>query len=135
MVGMPLVEVVGAATAAPAAAIGRSDSLGCLKPGREADVTVLELDRCVVQESILGCHALFFCIAVLTWARFLDHTQSATCCIDSRLPHRVFCIAVLTWDRFLDHNTQDGRLRARGRPLSAAALHSPAAPTCLLAGW
>ena len=42
-VGMPLADVVGAATAAPAAAIGWGDRAGSLKPGRCADVAVLEL--------------------------------------------------------------------------------------------
>ncbi len=41
--GMPLGEVVAAATAAPAAALRRGDRLGSLAPGREADVTLLEL--------------------------------------------------------------------------------------------
>jgi dihydroorotase len=41
--GMPLAEVVRATSSASAAAIGREDGLGSLAPGREADVTVLEL--------------------------------------------------------------------------------------------
>jgi dihydroorotase len=41
--GMPLPEVVRATTSASAAAIGREDRLGSLAPGREADITVLEL--------------------------------------------------------------------------------------------
>jgi dihydroorotase len=41
--GMPLVEVVRATTAAPAAAMRAADRLGSLGVGREADVTVLEL--------------------------------------------------------------------------------------------
>jgi dihydroorotase len=42
-VGMPLADVVRATSSASAAAIGREDRLGSLAPGREADVTVLEL--------------------------------------------------------------------------------------------
>jgi dihydroorotase len=41
--GMPLAEVVRATSSASASAIGREDRLGSLAPGREADVTVLEL--------------------------------------------------------------------------------------------
>ncbi len=41
--GMTLPEVVRATTVAPAAAVRRADELGSLAPGREADVTVLEL--------------------------------------------------------------------------------------------
>ena len=40
--GMPLVEVLRAATSAPAAALRRSD-LGTLEPGVAADASVLEL--------------------------------------------------------------------------------------------
>jgi dihydroorotase len=43
--GMPLADVIRAATAAPAEALGRSAELGSLAPGREADVTMLELVR------------------------------------------------------------------------------------------
>jgi dihydroorotase len=41
--GMPEADVVRATTSAAAAAIRREDRLGSLSPGREADVTVLEL--------------------------------------------------------------------------------------------
>lgn len=41
--GMPLTEVVRATTEAPASALRAADRLGSLAPGREADVTVLEL--------------------------------------------------------------------------------------------
>lgn len=43
--GMPLPDVVRATTSSPAAALRRADTLGSLAPGREADVTVLELVR------------------------------------------------------------------------------------------
>lgn len=43
--GMPLPDLVGSATAAPAATIDRSAVLGSLAVGREADVTVLEVAR------------------------------------------------------------------------------------------
>lgn len=43
--GLPLAEVVRSTTAAPAAAVGRSATLGSLAAGREADLTVLELAR------------------------------------------------------------------------------------------
>jgi dihydroorotase len=41
--GMPEADVVRATTSAPAAAIRREERLGSLSPGREADITVLEL--------------------------------------------------------------------------------------------
>lgn len=41
--GMPLADVVRATTSAAAAAVRQDDRLGSLSPGREADVTVLEL--------------------------------------------------------------------------------------------
>ena len=41
--GLTLPEVVRATTSAPAAAVRRAHELGSLEPGREADVTVLEL--------------------------------------------------------------------------------------------
>lgn len=41
--GLPLVEVIRATTAAPAKALRRDDELGSLAPGREADVTLLEV--------------------------------------------------------------------------------------------
>lgn len=43
--GVPLADVVRMTTAAPAAALRRGGELGSLEPGREADVTVLELVR------------------------------------------------------------------------------------------
>jgi dihydroorotase len=43
--GMPLADAVAAATSLPAVAVGRESELGSLAPGREADVTVLELVR------------------------------------------------------------------------------------------
>jgi dihydroorotase len=43
--GMPLVEVIRAATATPARAICREDELGTLKPGAVADVAVFELEE------------------------------------------------------------------------------------------
>lgn len=42
-VGMSLADVVRATTAAPAAALRRTDTMGALRPGREADITGLEL--------------------------------------------------------------------------------------------
>jgi dihydroorotase len=42
-VGMGLADVIRATTATPAAAVRRQDSIGALLPGREADLTVLEL--------------------------------------------------------------------------------------------
>ena len=42
-VGMSLGDVIRATTAAPAAAIRRSATLGSLAPGREADLTAFEL--------------------------------------------------------------------------------------------
>jgi dihydroorotase len=42
-VGMDLTEVIRATTTTPASAAGRAGSLGTLAPGKEADVTVLEL--------------------------------------------------------------------------------------------
>jgi dihydroorotase len=41
--GMELPAVIEATTAAPAGAVRRADTIGALAPGREADVTVLEL--------------------------------------------------------------------------------------------
>jgi len=41
--GMPLAEIIRATTAAPAAALRRADELGSLAPGREADITLLEV--------------------------------------------------------------------------------------------
>ena len=43
--GMALPDIVRATTVAPAAAVRRADELGSLAPGRDADVTVLELVR------------------------------------------------------------------------------------------
>jgi dihydroorotase len=43
--GMPLVEVVRAVTAAPAQALGRAGRLGTLRPGAVADVAVVELQE------------------------------------------------------------------------------------------
>ncbi len=43
--GMPLLEVVRAVTATPAAAIGRAGRLGTLQPGSVADVAVFELQE------------------------------------------------------------------------------------------
>jgi dihydroorotase len=42
-VGMGLPDVIRSTTSTPAAAVGRGGSLGALAPGREADLTVLEL--------------------------------------------------------------------------------------------
>jgi dihydroorotase len=42
-VGMPLTEVVAAATTRPAAAIGKEKVIGSLAPGRVADITLLRL--------------------------------------------------------------------------------------------
>jgi dihydroorotase len=41
--GMPLTEIIRATTVAPAAALRRDDELGSLEPGREADLTLLEV--------------------------------------------------------------------------------------------
>jgi dihydroorotase len=41
--GMPLEEVIAAATSRPAAAIGKAGQFGSLKPGMPADIAVLEL--------------------------------------------------------------------------------------------
>jgi len=43
--GMPLEAVIRAATATPAAAIGRAGELGTLRPGAAADVAVFELEE------------------------------------------------------------------------------------------
>ena len=43
--GMPLVEVVRAATATPARVIGREGALGTLLPGAVADVAVFDLEQ------------------------------------------------------------------------------------------
>ena len=43
--GMPLVEVVRAATATPARVIGRAGELGTLEPGALADVAVFQLEQ------------------------------------------------------------------------------------------
>lgn len=43
--GMPLRDVVGRVTSAPAAALRRSDSLGAIALGRTADLTVFEVER------------------------------------------------------------------------------------------
>src|SRR3989304_597596 len=43
--GMPLEEVVRAATATPARAIGREGELGTLRPGAAADVAVFDLEE------------------------------------------------------------------------------------------
>jgi dihydroorotase len=43
--GWPLADVVRASTSAPAKALGKQDTLGHLKVGRSADVTVLRLDE------------------------------------------------------------------------------------------
>jgi len=43
--GMPLVDVIRAATLAPAKAIGWDDRIGTLGVGREADVTILSLEE------------------------------------------------------------------------------------------
>ena len=47
--GMPLVEIIRAATSAPAAVIGRSGDFGALAPGAAADVAILSLDRVPVE--------------------------------------------------------------------------------------
>ena len=43
--GMTTPQVIEAATAGPARAIGRADEMGALRPGRIADVTVLDLTK------------------------------------------------------------------------------------------
>eukprot|EP00051_Salpingoeca_urceolata_P035166 m.28537 g.28537 ORF g.28537 m.28537 type:complete len:417 (+) comp8866_c0_seq1:177-1427(+) len=48
-VGMPLEAIVRATTATPAKALGLADIVGSLQPGREADVTVLQLADVDVQ--------------------------------------------------------------------------------------
>ena len=60
-VGMPLKEVISAVTDRAAHAIGRSDTLGALRPGRVADIAVLDLGRESVQ-----------------FADTFGHTRSAT---------------------------------------------------------
>eukprot|EP00118_Oscarella_pearsei_P001627 m.7951 g.7951 ORF g.7951 m.7951 type:complete len:430 (+) comp20104_c0_seq2:30-1319(+) len=45
-VGMPLVDVITAATSTPAEAIGWADRIGSLTVGRDADITVLALETC-----------------------------------------------------------------------------------------
>ena len=40
---MPLVDVIRAVTSTPAKAIGWGSRIGCLTPGKEADITVLKL--------------------------------------------------------------------------------------------
>jgi dihydroorotase len=62
-IGMPLADVIACATAAPAAALRRTDDLGSLAPGRPADVTVLELVR-GTQELI---DAEMGCVAASEW--------------------------------------------------------------------
>ena len=47
-VGMPFVEVVKAVTITPARALGISDKVGVLAPGREADITIIKLESCDV---------------------------------------------------------------------------------------
>jgi len=42
-VGMGLADVIRATTTTPARAVRRQDSVGALLPGREADISVLEL--------------------------------------------------------------------------------------------
>lgn len=43
--GLPLPEVIAAATINPATALGLTDELGCLRPGAPADVTLLTLEN------------------------------------------------------------------------------------------
>lgn len=47
-VGMPFTEVIAAVTSKPAAAIGKSNEIGSLKLGNEADVTILSLEDCSI---------------------------------------------------------------------------------------
>lgn len=42
--GMPLERIIAATTAAPARAMGREASFGCLLPGRQADITLLRIE-------------------------------------------------------------------------------------------
>jgi len=69
VMGMSLNDVVAKATAAPAAVIGRSGSLGSLGPGREADVAVFSLDAVDVmledcQSQLRRCTQRLRCRAV-----------------------------------------------------------------------
>ena len=43
LLGLPLAKVIELTTIAPAKAIGRSETLGSLRPGRMADISVFEL--------------------------------------------------------------------------------------------
>ena len=43
--GMPLEQIIAATTSRPAAAMRRGDRFGTLAPGRQADVTVLRIER------------------------------------------------------------------------------------------
>lgn len=45
-VGMPFVEIVKAVTITPARALGISDKVGVLAPGREADITIVKIENC-----------------------------------------------------------------------------------------
>ncbi|KAK7093998.1 deacetylase Oant_2987-like [Littorina saxatilis] len=47
--GMPLNDVIAAVTSKPAAAIGKSQEIGSLKIGNEADITILRLDKCSIE--------------------------------------------------------------------------------------
>ncbi|PVD37034.1 hypothetical protein C0Q70_04027 [Pomacea canaliculata] len=47
--GMPLVDVISAVTSKPAAAIGKSNIIGSLKVGMEADVTILRIEECSIE--------------------------------------------------------------------------------------
>ncbi|XP_076451682.1 deacetylase Oant_2987-like [Babylonia areolata] len=44
--GMPLHEVIAAATCKPATVIGKNEKIGSLKIGNEADITVLRVEQC-----------------------------------------------------------------------------------------
>jgi len=75
-VGMPLREVISAVTDRAARAIGRSETLGALRPGRVADIAVLDLGREPVQ-----------------FADTFGHTRSAT----ERLTARHTVRAGIVW--------------------------------------
>ena len=52
---MPLTDIISAVTEAPARAVGWQDRLGLLQPGRQADITVLQLaDADIMVEDSLG---------------------------------------------------------------------------------
>lgn len=45
-IGMPVKEIIKAVTLTPAIAIGRSNEIGSLSVGNEADITILKIEGC-----------------------------------------------------------------------------------------